>query len=204
MRIVKAYCVLILFFVLTFKGFAQLEKGHFMVGGNISFEKSKTELPQNGPNVSDHKQLTFSIDPDISYFLADNLALGVVTPFSYSKNSNSMQDQASKTYSVGPKLRYYFPSGRWAIFPEVSYTIGWNTTEGSIFSPDVGEVIEAKAKGNTSMFSGGLGGAYFINDHVAIEGVLFYKKYQLDYEENFFTDVDISSFNFKAGLQFFL
>ena len=203
MRIVKVYCVLIFVFILTFRGFAQLEKGHFMMGGSISFEKSKTELPQNA-NVSDHKQFNFSIDPDVSYFFADGLALGVVTPFRYSKNSNSLQDQVSKTYSLGPKLRYYFPLGQWAIFPEASYTIGWNTTEGLIFSPDAGEVIEANIKGNTSMLSGGLGGAYFINDHVAIEGVLFYKKYQLDYEENFFTDVDISSINFKAGLQFYL
>lgn len=174
--------------------FSQTEKGNFLVGGSLSFTNSK-----NG-------DLTFnslSLNPTISYFFIENLAVGVITPYTYSNNSFGGITTNSNSYSIGPTVRYYFPlNEHWAIFPEVDYSAGWQKSHDNTAST---------SSTNIHLFRGGAGATYFINKNVGIEGFLYYQDSRTDYTyynsampSNNFTSTKVTSINFRIGLQIYL
>src|SRR3954467_6065096 len=90
---------------------AQIEKGNFLIGGTASFQAAKND---------DFDSKSWSLSPNVSYFLADRFALGILTPLSTSRNSTAILTTSSVSYAIGPTLRYYFPiSSKWAIFPQL-------------------------------------------------------------------------------------
>lgn len=179
-------CVLSMMAVTFFQPcFAQLEKGNFMVGGSLLLNQAKSDY--SDPNVSTTNRHRFSINfnPKVAYFFTKRFSAGLSIPYYYNRNSSS----SSTTLYIGPVVRYYFPFGKWAIFPELSYLWGKQTFRG------------AEVSTNNS-FAAGVGSTYFINSHVGIEGLLFYRKNQ-DKQEDDFTFTN-TSLNFNIGLQIYL
>lgn len=117
----------ILFCLLISAGFfanAQTEKGTLLVGvgfGSMSYTNSEsTTTYSNTPTEynSDGNSFSISINPSVSWFIADNFALGggvsasFYTSNSDSSNTGSTATSTSKStqpaFYIGPMARYYF------------------------------------------------------------------------------------------------
>lgn len=139
-----------LFFIagvaLSLSAAAQTEKGSWMVGANfanINF------------GFQDQDNLTsIGINPNLAYFMSDNLALGGELNFRFVKEKTD--PDATLTYGLQPLVRYYFSK------EEKSGIFGQASVGFAGFS-----------HGNSSetglAFSIGAGWNYFINKSVALE-----------------------------------
>src|ERR1044072_5224031 len=84
--------------------FAQINKGQWLVGGNVSFEAGK-DGPENADD-DDKKYTNFQFHPNAGYFFIDKLAAGLRVNFSSDKYKSD--DDASTDFNFGPFVRYYF------------------------------------------------------------------------------------------------
>lgn len=189
---------------------AQTEKGSFLLGGSLGFSSGKTKYNYSSSSFnSESKSTSFSISPSISYFVIDQLAVGIITPFSYTKVKSDDLHSTSTSYSIGPIVRYYFPLGdQWAVFPEVAYSYGWTWTNSPYFVPTTGEIEHLQVNGTTSNFQGGVGLVYFLNQSIGIEGKVYYLS-RNDSDERgertgtILTSTDQSYIHFNVGLQIY-
>jgi len=151
---------LVIFTILTMDAMAQLDKGSWMVGGNMGFQSANSRS-------------TFYINPNIGYFFANKLAAGMA--FSYYNASTSL-------VSVGPFMRAYVKINAVSLFLHSRF-VYTNTTTGSIKNDQFG-------------FGGGHGVGVFLNEYVALEGLLDYCIPDLGDSKN-------SSLGFNIGLQIY-
>ena len=108
---------------------AQTEAGKVLLNGRINYSQSTNEsnttgivTNPNGPNSQKSKQSSFSFLPQIGFFVADNLAIGLSGSTSSTKQkqtqyyggpnitpstSASIDEYETKALSVGPFVRYY-------------------------------------------------------------------------------------------------
>ena len=66
---------------LAFASQAQTEQGKVIVGGGIGF--SSNEVKDSGS-----KTTSFNIQPNVGYFVSDNIAIGAGIGYNWSKNEN--------------------------------------------------------------------------------------------------------------------
>jgi outer membrane protein len=180
---------IVMFLVLAFFGChktnAQFNRGRWIAGGNMSLTTatSKTDLA----NLGEIKQTTinFSLGPQAGFFVINNLAVGAAVNFSASgtrgttidPSTSTVVDMKSKSNSIsfGPFIRYYLPA---SIFFEIKtdFGAGKSSYSGGSFANE----------GKTSQFnySGAVGYAYFLNDHVALEPTIGYHSYGSTYNDN--------------------
>jgi hypothetical protein len=127
--------------------FAQTEKGDWLVGGLLDLNTAKNST-------------TFNFSPNAGYFLANNFAIGGNLVFAYDK----LGDLKVTTFGIGPFVRYYFTEEKVRPFfagdmtfekRKIETTLGSNTEDAF------------------SWFLGG-GAAFFINENVAVDGLLGY------------------------------
>lgn len=97
---------------------AQINKGQWLVGGNISFASTKYG------DIKDSKVTSFEISPDAGYFIIDKLAAGV--RLGYSSTKAKTADDASTEFSAAPFVRYYFldAAQKVNVFADASYGFG--------------------------------------------------------------------------------
>lgn len=111
---------------------AQTEKGTLLLGGNVSFQTS------DGISY-------FSAAPNVGFFIANNLAIGV--------RGNLLTGESYTAWAVGPFVRGYFAgSEKGKLFAEGGVNVGGVTDEDT----EVG-------------FGLGAGYALFLNKSVALE-----------------------------------
>lgn len=153
---------------------AQTEKGSWMVGGN--FANLNLGFANSTNTVS------FSLSPNLAYFMSDNFALGGEVGLGIVK---AKSEDALFSYSVQPLARYYFMKGE----------------KNGIFGQATVGVQGASQSGNSETgltFSIGAGWNYWINKSVALEVGARYVN----------TDEKIAIFpnavNVNFGLQIFL
>jgi len=77
---------------------AQTEKGKIMLGGSLGFNSTKVE----GAAKSD---VSFSIVPNVGYFISDNFAIG--TGVGYTSNKEVSDNNLNQAFKVAPFGRYY-------------------------------------------------------------------------------------------------
>lgn len=178
--------------------FGQTDKGSFLLGGSIGFARNNTTTYITNSGSTETKSFTIDAQPSVSYFIIDRLAVGLITPYSYSKKKSAYAGSewasTDKSYSVGPAVRYYFPLGsEWAIFPEASYSYGWT------WNNDL--------TNKTRVFQGGVGLVYFLNQSVGVEGRAFYRNAHTNYEDVSGAyrarSSDEPTFNFGLGVQIY-
>jgi hypothetical protein len=126
---------------------AQTEKGDWLVGGLLDLNTAKNST-------------TFNFSPNAGYFLANNLAIGGNLVFAYDK----LGDLKVTTFGIGPFVRYYFTDDK--VRP---FFAGDMTFEKRKVEQTVGSFTEDAF----SWFLGG-GAAFFINENVAVDGLLGY------------------------------
>jgi hypothetical protein len=192
-----------LIIVFAFIGFqpvlAQLEKGTFILGGSAGFSTYSESGTATKPTG-----FLATLSPGVLYFPVGRLAVGVNLPMSYAQyrrvSSNILQ--RTRIYGLGPVVRYYFPIGKWAIFPEVSYTYNRVYQHYPAYDSDTGSynVSYSIDKGHT--WQVGLGSAYFFAPNIGLEARLFYKKIK-SYDEGG-GNSNMANLNLNIGFQIYL
>ncbi len=135
----------------TFSLQAQTGQGSIILGGTAGFSSEKT---------GDSKFTSVNISPSVRYFVIDRLAIGAdlfVSAFKFG-------DSKSSTFGIGPSARYYLTADRPAAFFAQAGFSFLRVNYDSDFIDDT----------NSTGINFGLGGDFFLNDHVALEAVLGY------------------------------
>ncbi len=169
---------------------AQLTKGNWLVGGNLSF----TSYKNSGSNSGNNSSIYLTASPNIGYFFIDKLAVGIKTNITSITDKNPQPDGSinkvtQKNIGFGSFVRYYFlpTEKKLNIISEASilYTTNSNNST-SVNSKSFEYAIYA-------------GPVIYFNPTVGIEFLLGYNRLKLadvDYRNN--------SLQFKIGLQIHL
>ena len=158
-----------LFCLHTEKANAQhVSQGTMMIGGGFSFSSIEND---NSSNTT-----TCAFFPGFSYFVGNNVALGMELLYGRSSGPNT----TFTSIGVGPLARGYVISG---LFGQVQYT--WMQDK---FESSFGE-----AKTSESAFAVGVGYTAFLNNSIALEPLVVYS----------FED-DGNVFSVRVGIQAFL
>lgn len=138
--------------------FGQIEKGNHLVGGVVSLDLSFS-------NDEEFSTFGLGIFPNYAVFLSDKFALGGQVGVSILTDRGS-----TRTFlRIGPAGRYYFArkdAGSNTPFLTASVGYEWSSffTDGLDTSNEGVDVIA------------GVGYDIFLNEHVALEALLFYNK----------------------------
>jgi hypothetical protein len=137
--------------------FAQVNKGQWLVGGNVSFESIKH---------GDGKATKFTASPNAGYFFIDNFAGGLRFELTSTKVKNA--DDADSRWSLSPFLRYYFlpATQKVNVFADASYGFGKDGMA---------------EKESFNQFAIMAGPAIFLTPNTALEFALGYKSYGGDF-----------------------
>lgn len=173
----------ILVFGLTMYG--QTEKGSKMIGvgfGSLSFTDSNSETTySNTPTEynSDGNSFSISINPNVAWFVMDNLAIGGGISLAYytsksdSSNTGSTSTTESKStqpsFYIGPLARYYFgksTSGKPFAQLNAQYGINGGKSESSTSTGSSSQTT-TKPKGDYNV-GATFGYEYFISKYVGL------------------------------------
>jgi outer membrane protein W len=142
-------CLLVTVAISTFTR-AQTEKGDWMVGGSFLINTTK--------RVSQ-----FQFNPTVGYFFFKNFVGGAEMMIDFLKEA----EKRTTSLGAGPFARYYFELKEPQFKPFVHINLGLNSTRTKIEGEETTRVTYTR-------FVLGGGGAYFINDNVAIDGMAGY------------------------------
>lgn len=151
---------------------SQTNKGNFILGGSLNAsytEKSHDNLAQSEISYTD---LNFS--PRIGYFVKNNFAIGIDIPLSYTTS----KDYKYYSYGAGPFLRWYLGKNKTKFLIQTEFN--YNKTHEKHYnyyysSPNNLASTTSTYKGKIYSLDFGPGLAYFFNEHIALEGLLFYQ-----------------------------
>jgi hypothetical protein len=134
----------------SFAANAQTAQGNWLIGGGAGFSSGKSSGASSSTS-------TFFIAPNAGYFVADDIAVGAEVSFVSLTGGYS-------SFSAAPFVRYYFlPLGDAAkLLAQGSF--GFGSSKGGDGASSVSSTnwkIEA-------------GPAFFLNQHVALETLLYY------------------------------
>ena len=181
-----AYLLAVLAFLLFSTGYAQTDKGSWLIGGTGKI---------NIQDISgDNTIFNITLLPNAGYFVINNLAVGARTDLTFSSGDGF----SGSGVGVGPFVRYYFNLNNPTLKPLATAGVSFFT---SAFKPDVGE----KTTNNSTDFFVGPGLAFFINEFIAIEGLLLFEqdKNKIDLGGIKVEDKQ-SDLSFNVGLQIYL
>jgi hypothetical protein len=170
MIVMKRSALLLLCSVSSYLAFAQIQKGSVLLGGGVSYTSTTDEF--DGSRSS--KLSSFKLDPNVGFFILDQLAGGVRINASLLKQITTSSTRKSRDIMIGPFLRCYVleKSNKLNFFADASYHLGkarYYSESDGLFpgSPSQPQSIinYAKMKG----YSVAAGPAYFINKFTSIE-----------------------------------
>ena len=130
--------------LLAMSTFAQTEQGDWLVGGTAGFRTNK--------NNSD-----FNFSPNTGYFFLKNFAAGANLQINFAK-AGAIKNT---TLGVGPFARYYFGNTNFRPFAVTQLN----------FLTATSKVNSVKTTTNGIGWLLGVGGAAFLNENVAFEGI---------------------------------
>jgi Outer membrane protein beta-barrel domain len=165
--------------ILIQAGFAQVNKGQWLVGGNAGFSSSK---------LGEFKSTSIEFSPDAGYFFIDNFAGGLRFNVQSVKQEIGSVDEKASSTMIAPFVRYYFlPAAQKVnVFADASY--GFGSMKG-----DEGPSV------SISGYSVMAGPAIFLSPNTALEITVGYnstKMEEADDREN--------TFRFGVGFQIHL
>jgi Outer membrane protein beta-barrel domain len=167
----RAGLCLLTIIILSGETFAQTEKGDWLVGGILQLNTAKNST-------------SFEFSPNAGYFVLDNFALGAKLVIAYEQ----LGDLNITSFGVGPFARYYFSEKK--IKPFFAADFDYQNQK---FKTSLGSVTE-----NAFNYFLGGGAAFFINDNVAVEGLLGYRHTKVKEEEG------NGGLNFRVGFQVYI
>lgn len=145
---------------------AQTEKGKLLLSGTTGFSSLTVNntYSSNYPNPAKAKVTSFQVTPEIGYFLANNLVLGIAVTYKSDKSVEGYQTFSSSSLYVLPVLQLYF--GKEKLKPYIYGGVGIGQAHdsengyGTSFSNFDKKLVISEI---------GLGLAFFVNTHVSID-----------------------------------
>ncbi len=153
--------------------YSQTGFGHFLLGGTGGFD-IRFEEPDN--------LISTDLSPELGFFVFNNFALGGALTV----QSTKVGDLSSSAFGISPFARMYFGEGTARLFGHVQ--VGYITSRF-----DFGGDEETS---NGTLIQVGPGVAFFLNKHVAVEGIFGYTRQGGDF--------DSSHFGIRFGVQAYL
>ena len=192
---------IILIFVIAFfgEGHAQTEKGSFMIGGSLRVQRSEYDIAPPFGGGGKLIQGSFNVSPTAGYFFVNNLMTGLQASYTRGWTLNE-PDTKLNSASIGPVIRYYFPVGKFAFFPEVGAFFQHIANTGRTFDTNTGIPVLQTRKENGSSIRAGVGATWFVSTNIGIEAILAYQN--VNTENTINSDSKLLYFN--IGLQFYL
>ena len=164
---------------------AQFNSGSFFVSGKsaLTFDssKSKWETTESSPDRS-RKLTSLTFSSSGGYFIENRLAVGGFADYSLNKDIGDFISQRSCNLLIGPMVRYFFSYNIGGVIPfaEADAGIGRGKSKYKFGSIGIND-----DKFSIFRVSAGAGVNYFLNDHIALEGLLkYYSMTQKNKEEN--------------------
>lgn len=179
-------CFLSLIFVgLLLTSKAQITKGNWLWGGNISFSNEKD---QNDIGTQ-LKESRIQVSGNVGHFFIDKLTLGLRPNYYFTRTKTPVNVINQNDFSIGPFVRYYFLSQESMInlFSDVGYSHG-----------EYKSTYQKHVSSNTFNFSAGP--VIFLNSSVAVEFSIGYSSTKTN--DNLHNKRNI--FQSGIGLQFHL
>jgi hypothetical protein len=170
----KQLVISLLLITSSYAAKSQLTKGTWLVGGTGKFYSYNSEISSQNNNT-EGKYTQIDLSPNIGYFVADKLALGLKPTFSSIKGKVATTGGLStnvQRYWLGPFGRYYFleTERQFNLLAELSYQFGLLNAGGQ--------------KGDLRTFSALTGPVIFFNSSVGIEFLLGYSYSKEDVESS--------------------
>ncbi|WP_281324312.1 porin family protein [Flavobacterium sp. IMCC34518] len=199
---------------------AQTEKGTFAISGKtgLGFNSTTIKYENSGNTTDGPKTSSFNISPSLSYFIIDNLSLGLDLNYktvttkqkTFFINSGvtggyTIVDEkiTQNTLSIIPTATYFFSKGKTR--PYINAGMGFaNMKEKSNY---YGSLADGQTSSNFSTSNNGLvwgaggGLAYFVSKAIGFDLGLAYAKYT--YKENN-SKVKTGSLGANIGISVFL
>jgi hypothetical protein len=178
---------------------AQTEKGKLLVGvssrtslGLYNFSTCTPDLmsvgfttvkykDDNETGEDKDKYTSLNLSPRVGYFLVNNLVLGLDLNLSYLKmgaTDSDYKDQMT-TFTAGPFVRYYIPTGKVKPFVEAGAAFG-----NLVYKWDGWEGGEEKTKYGLTLFNGGVGLAVPIGSRASFDTMLSYNSMTVKEKED--------------------
>lgn len=179
-------------FVATTVSYGQLEKGKWMVGSNVGLNfKTETATTKVGGTETKGTATTFMLNPDVSYFMADKLAVGVGLDLMYT----GVKDGKSETsFGILPNVKYFFAQDKVAPFVGVGVGYRVNAT-----TPAQGDSYSFG--GLTARVEGGV--AYFLTDALAATGTIKYDYTSVTHSDISDNQIQTGLLNIGVGVSYF-
>lgn len=158
----------VLAFLCASSCFSQITKNNWLMGGQLSFDHSKTKTDQ-----SEISSTVFQGKPNVGYFFVDKLAGGIAFDLIHSISKLSSKTRVT-TFGVGPFIRYYFLNTDNRINVVSDARIGFNVTSNN----------QNSLKNRYTSYSFSAGPSVFLNSSVAMELLIGYTGYQASTSSN--------------------
>ena len=203
----KTACLIIVCFIAatTSNGYAQVEKGKFLVGArsdfNAFFENTRDETTIDGNTTESDgpKSNRFNLTPSVGYFITDGFAGGLFMDLGInnSEEEHLLEDGSTETlrdngttFKMGPFLRYYLDMEKVRPFAHVQIGFGSNNRTYDQVEYDVSDptdikviIVEHTRKYNLSAWGIGAGAAFFITNNISIDVMLGYNQNSSKYKD---------------------
>src|SRR5690606_15534099 len=118
----KLFLTLSAAIAVTFAANAQTEKGKTILGGNVGYDYSKVK-------DTDGSIQSFSILPNVGFFVKDNVALGLGFGYSGGQTDDGSDKTKTGEFSVAPFARLYKGDGNFKFFGQLAVPMGWGTSK---------------------------------------------------------------------------
>ena len=169
---------------------AQTEKGRIQVGGGtkLSFLSNTNKYQNAGQKVGEDKTNSAGFDVFVNYFIVDDIFLGIGGAINSTKTTtrdaggNAQEESKQTVLTIGPYLGYYLPV-EGPIKPYGLVTVSYAADNGSTDSRTYSGV----------MFGGGVGLAYFLNQHISLE-------LQVSYSNSTMTNKVNKDFKYQSSM----
>lgn len=176
-------------------GYSQINKGSRLFGTDLNFNISNNKYSYDHNSASKSSGQYVHISPGFGYFIANNLALGVSSGYSFSKTkstsgypngNNIFSNYSSHQFSLMPFIRYYKPLGeKFAAFLQAN--AGYKYGTGKSTSTHQGAAnISSSSAGNSQALQTNLmmGFTYFVSNKFALETSLKSAEYTIAYNKS--------------------
>lgn len=191
----KKNIIAFVFILASIGAYAQTDKGSFMVGGSLRWQRSHSDVNLPAFGFEGTTTGSFNINPTVGYFVMNRLMLGLQPSYSHTWVFHQPMSKIT-SFSIGPVVRYYIPFGKFAAFPEASYSYLKSKQQG--FDTVSGRVVDVNKNGSTYHVAAGV--TYFVSPSIGIEGIIGYTDNKnMSYSVKKLTDLYL---NF--GIQFYL
>jgi len=176
----KFYFVVAVLACLSFPANAQTEKGNFLISAssNLDFTSSSIKLKKGDTSNDGGDRGTFELTPAAGYFVANNLALGVMVSLESLNEKEEDGDKYTETTTMLlPFAILYFGKSNVKPFVQAAFGPGWEKWG-----------YDEKEKESITGFQLGGGLAVFVNQHVSLDFSLGYASASAKVNDNYNTE----------------